>query len=101
MAFTFSLDDVGYLRSEAGDAALTAAEALPLTESTLLADLTTVRRAVGSRAAAVVETVRLRRRATGRLGPDAGSWLFTDEALQQASPWLVARCQAAGPRAGR
>jgi hypothetical protein len=95
VAFSFSLDDVGYLSSAAGAEALAAAAVLPLSESSLLRDLTTMRRAVDDRAAAVVETVRLRRRAADRLGPDARWWLFTDEALQQASPWLVARHRAA------
>jgi len=95
VAFSFSLDDVAYLRSAAGVEALTAADALPLTESSLLRDLTAVRRTVGDHAAPVVETVRLRRRAAARLGPDASSWLFTDEALQQAPPRPVARHRAA------
>jgi hypothetical protein len=48
----------------------------------------------GTRAGAVVETVRLRRRAVAKLGPAAAGWLFTDEALQQATPEPVARHRA-------
>lgn len=95
MAYTFSPADVGFLRSEAGAAALAEAALLPLTDTTLLADLPAIRRVAPDHAAAVVETVRLRRRAVPRLGPDAASWLFTDEALQQASPLHVARHRAA------
>ena len=94
MAFSFSLDDVAYLSSPAGNDALAAAGVLALTDASLLADLTRLRRSLGDRAAAVVETVRLRRRAAARMGPAAASWLFTDEALQQASPWPVARHRA-------
>ena len=43
-----------------------------------------LRRIAGARAAAVAETVRLRRRAVDKLGDAAAGWLFTDEALQQA-----------------
>ncbi|MFE3443662.1 class I SAM-dependent methyltransferase [Nocardia sp. NPDC059180] len=57
-------------------------------------DLERVRRAHGDRSAALIETVRLRRRAAAKL-LDAGEWLFTDDALQQATPTLVARHRAA------
>jgi len=60
-----------------------------------LADLTALRRTVGRFAAAVAETARLRRRAAGKLGPIASSWLLTDEALQQATPARVATHRAA------
>jgi hypothetical protein len=66
----------------------------PLTESGLLTDLTALRRRVGHFAAAVAETVRLRRRAVLKLGPIASEWLFTDEALQQATPAQVAAHRA-------
>ncbi len=95
MAYTFSLDDVAFLRGAAAAAALAVAGELPLTDATLLADLPAVRRVAPDHAAAVVETVRLRRRAVPRLGPGAAVWLFTDEALQQASPLPVARHRAA------
>lgn len=92
--YRFTLDDVRYLTSADGFAALDAANRLPLNDSSLLADLTTLRRQVGEQAAAVAETVRLRRKAVPRLGEEAARWLFTDEALQQASPAAVARHRA-------
>lgn len=60
-----------------------------------MADLTALRKTVGQFAAAVAETVRLRRRAAAKLGPIASSWLLTDEALQQATPARVATHRAA------
>lgn len=95
MAYRFSPDDVGYLTSPAAEDAFEAAAGLALTEQTLLADLTRLRRIAGERAAAVAETVRLRRRAGDRWGPGFSEWLFTDEALQQAAPPLVAAHRAA------
>lgn len=95
MAYRFDLTDVRYLTGAAGADALAAADRLELSDATLLADLTRVRAVAGERAAAVVETVRLRRRAAGKLGPDAAAWLFTDEALQQATPGPVAAHRAA------
>ncbi|MEG8180351.1 class I SAM-dependent methyltransferase [Nocardia terpenica] len=93
MAYGLSRDDVGYLGSAAGRAALAEVAGLPLTAASLLRDLERVRRAHGDRAAALVETVRLRRRAAAKLD-DAGEWLFTDDALQQATPSAVARHRA-------
>src|SRR6478752_10594366 len=90
MAYRFDLDDVRYLSGPAGTDALEAAAALPLTDASLLADLGRVRAVAGERAGAVVETVRLRRRAATKLGAQAAGWLFTDEALQQATPRPVA-----------
>jgi hypothetical protein len=94
VAYQFSVDDVRFLSGGAGADALDRASALPLTEATMLADLTTLRRSFGHRAAPVAETVRLRRRAVAKLGPTALSWLFTDEALQQATPGPVAEHRA-------
>ncbi|MGQ4596674.1 THUMP-like domain-containing protein [Nocardia sp. R6R-6] len=94
MGYGFTHDDVGYLGSAAGRAALTEVDRLPLTPTSLLKDLEQVRRVYSDRAAALVETVRLRRRATAKLA-DPGGWLFTDDALQQATPTAVARHRAA------
>ena len=93
--YRFDAADLSFLMSRAGADALGAADALPLTESSVLADLTALRRIAGARAAAVAETVRLRRRAVGKLGAVAAGWLLTDEALQQATPLPVARARAA------
>ncbi|MBF6225205.1 class I SAM-dependent methyltransferase [Nocardia abscessus] len=94
MGYRISREDVRYLGSVAGRAALAEVDLLELTPATHLRDLERVRRAHGDRAAALVETVRLRRRAGAKL-LDAGQWLFTDDALQQATPTLVARQRAA------
>ncbi|MFB7717514.1 class I SAM-dependent methyltransferase [Nocardia sp. NPDC056100] len=93
MGYAFSRDDVAHLGSAAGAAALAEVGAFALTPASLLRDLEQIRRAHGDRAAALVETVRLRRRATAKLS-DAGEWLFTDDALQQATPTAVARHRA-------
>ena len=94
MAFRFDLADVRFLVSADGADALAAASGLGLSEVSLLADLTRLRAVAGERAGAVVETVRLRRKAVAKLGPDAAGWLFTDEALQQATPVAVAAHRA-------
>ncbi|MGF6885871.1 hypothetical protein ABIA39_007616 [Nocardia sp. GAS34] len=94
MGYAFTREDVAYLGSAAGRAALIETGALALTPSSLLEDLTRLRRnRYADRAAALVETVRLRRRAAAKLD-DAGEWLFTDDALQQATPSVVARHRA-------
>jgi hypothetical protein len=94
VAYRFGREDVAFLGSTAGRAALAEVDRLELTPATHLRDLERVRREHGDRAAALVETVRLRRRASAKL-TDAGQWLFTDDALQQATPTLVARHRAA------
>ncbi len=95
MAYRFSLDDVAYLIGPAGERALADAERLRLDDASWISDLSRTRSAVGERAGAVVETVRLRRRAVPKLGRSAARWLLTDEALQQASPERVAAHRAA------
>lgn len=92
MGYRFTRADVAYLRGDAGRAALAAVDERPLAPATLLGDLEAVRREYPDHAAALVETVRLRRRATAKL--DAAEWLLTDDALQQATPTLVARHRA-------
>lgn len=64
----------------------------PLTDSSRIADLTAIKRSFGDRAAALVETTLLRRKAVPKLGAltDVSGWLFTDEALQQATASEVA-----------
>ncbi|WP_024799461.1 hypothetical protein [Nocardia sp. BMG51109] len=93
MAYRFSRDDVEYLRSAAAVSALAAVDRLALTTASLPNDVQRARREHGERAAALVETVRLRRRAVAKLD-EAGDWLFTDDALQQATPSAVARHRA-------
>jgi THUMP domain-like len=64
---------------------------LPLADRVALAAM--VRNRFGTRAPALIETSLLRRRAETKL-PDAQGWLFTDEALQQATATPVARHRA-------
>ncbi|EUA33915.1 hypothetical protein I552_4696 [Mycobacterium xenopi 3993] len=67
-----------------------------MTEATRLADVAAARVRFGERAPALVETTLLRRRAAAKLAGlcDVSNWLFTDEALQQASAGAVARHRA-------
>ncbi|MGW4773959.1 THUMP-like domain-containing protein [Nocardia sp. NPDC004278] len=93
MGYSFGREDVTFLGSAAGNAALAEVDRLELTTATHLRDLERVRREFGARSGALIETVRLRRRATAKL-VDTARWLFTDDALQQATPTLVARHRA-------
>ena len=54
-----------------------------------VAEIAALRKQFGDRTPALVETVLLRRRAAEKL-PGTRDWLFTDEALQQASATAVA-----------
>ncbi|MGW4535607.1 THUMP-like domain-containing protein [Nocardia sp. NPDC004340] len=99
MGYAFTRDDIAYLSSAAGAAALAEVGDFALSSASLLKDLERIRRGHGDRSAALVETVRLRRRATVKLA-GAGDWLFTDDALQQATPSAVA-AQRAQRLAGR
>lgn len=67
--------------------------ALPLTGARRIADVEAARGLAGERSAAVLETVLLRRKAVSKLD-SADRWLYTDDALQQASASLVARHRA-------
>ncbi|WP_421845808.1 THUMP-like domain-containing protein [Mycobacterium sp.] len=89
---SFSADDVSYLRSEAGAEALAAVAKFELTGTTRIADISAARARFGGRAPILVETTLLRRRATHKLAGLCGisDWLFTDEALQQATAAPVA-----------
>jgi hypothetical protein len=81
------------LRSEAGEWALREVDGYRLTDSTLVADIASARASFGERAAALVETTLLRRRAAAKFADPSG-WLFTDEALQQATAEPVAAHRA-------
>ncbi len=93
MSYDFSLADVAFLRSPAGESAIAAVNELPLTSASYLSDVRTAREQLGSHAAPVLETVLLRRRASAKVD-DPDRWLFTDAALQQATPSLVAKHRA-------
>ncbi|MEO8814682.1 MAG: class I SAM-dependent methyltransferase [Mycobacterium sp.] len=92
MNFEFSGADVGYLRSDTGTAALREVAGYALTDLTLLADIAALRARFSDRAPVLVETTLLRRRATTKLAGlgDVSNWLFTDDALQQATAAPVA-----------
>ena len=81
------------MRSEAGERALREVDGYRLTDSTLIADIASARASFGERAAALVETTLLRRRAAAKFA-DPSDWLFTDEALQQATAEPVAARRA-------
>jgi hypothetical protein len=85
----FGLDEVAYLRSETGRQALGEVAALPLTDATLVADIASARGRFGDRAAVLIETTVLRRRAAAKFRR-TDDWLFTDAALQQATAEPVA-----------
>ncbi|QBJ95193.1 class I SAM-dependent methyltransferase [Rhodococcus sp. ABRD24] len=94
MGYDFTIADVGYLRSEEGIAALAETAGSELSTRTRLADIGRARARFGDRAALLIETVLLRRKAQAKLD-EAESWLFTDDALQQATPSVVARHRGA------
>ena len=93
MGYEFGLGDVRYLLSAAGHHALREIGTLALVDASRIADVAAARRVAGDHAAAVLETVLLRRRAAAKLS-DVDGWLFTDAALQQATPSTVARHRA-------
>lgn len=94
MGYEFTTANVRFLRSSAGQDACGRFSHLELTDSSLLADLTAVRKFSAEHGSAVAETIRLRRKSVAKLGPDSAAWLMTDESLQQASPQPVARHRA-------
>ncbi len=89
----FRLDDVAYLRSDAGERALREVADYGLTDKSLVSDIASARGRFGDHAAVLVETTQLRRRATAKF-VDPSGWLFTDEALQQATAEPVAAHRA-------
>jgi hypothetical protein len=93
LSLVFDVDDVAYLRSEAGERALREVAGYGLTDATLVADIASVRASFGDRATALVETTLLRRKAAAKFADPSG-WLFTDEALQQATAEPVAAHRA-------
>ncbi|WP_440590378.1 THUMP-like domain-containing protein [Mycolicibacterium mageritense] len=89
----FSPADVVYLTSAAGAQALDQVAERHLSSASLVGDIAAVRAQFGERAAILVETVQLRRRAAAKFD-DPWGWLFTDEALQQATAGAVAAHRA-------
>lgn len=64
-----------------------------LDDATRISDIASARAYFGDRAAVLIETVLLRRRATAKFA-DPSTWLFTDEALQQCTAEPVAAHRA-------
>lgn len=93
MAVAFTLDDVAYLRSDEGRDALAEVAGMALGDASRVADIASARRRFGDRVAVLVETTLLRRRAAAKFADPSG-WLFTDDALQQATAEAVATHRA-------
>jgi hypothetical protein len=93
---SFTAADVAYLTGEDGTAALAEVARYDLTEASLLADVAAIRGRFGDRTTTLIETTRLRRKAATKFAglADVSGWLFTDEALQQATTAAVARHRA-------
>jgi hypothetical protein len=89
----FTLDDVAYLSGEEGARALSEVAGYRLTDTTRIADIASARAGFGERAAVLIETTLLRRKAEAKFA-DPSAWLFTDEALQQATATSVAAHRA-------
>ncbi|MGV8873498.1 MAG: THUMP-like domain-containing protein [Rhodococcus sp. (in: high G+C Gram-positive bacteria)] len=94
MGYEFTGTDLDFLRSEAGAGALRVVDELELSARTSLRDITSVRTRFPAHASALIETVTVRRKARAKLF-DSDHWLVTDEAVQQATPTIVARRRAA------
>ncbi|KQU53642.1 SAM-dependent methyltransferase [Rhodococcus sp. Leaf278] len=94
MGYDFTGTDLDFLGSEAGAGALAVVEGLELNARTSVRDTAFVRTRFPDHASALIETVTVRRKARVKLfGSD--HWLVTDDAVQQATPTLVARRRAA------
>ncbi|WP_158083921.1 class I SAM-dependent methyltransferase [Mycobacterium sp. AT1] len=89
----FTLDDVAYLGGDEGGAAVAEVDALALTDASRISDIASARARFGDRAAVLVETTLLRRKAKVKF-PHAGQWLFTGEALEQSTAAAVAAHRA-------
>lgn len=96
MSYRYTAADVAYLTSPDGAAALADLDAtLGLTSASLVGDIARAGDRYGRWAAALVDTVGLRRRAVAKMpSTDAGRRLFTDDGLQQATPHIVAEHRA-------
>lgn len=94
MGYSFDIEDVAFLRSAAGAEAVSELSKRSLSSSSRMADVAAARKLAGERhAAATLETAVLRRKAQSKLD-DGQRWLFTDDALQQATASVVARHRA-------
>lgn len=87
-------EDVAWLRSPAGAAALAAAAERPLTAATQIADIAALRALCGEHTASVVSVTTARRVAIKKLGEHTATWLLDEESVQQATPAPVAQWRA-------
>lgn len=93
MPYVFTDADIDFSISDVGVAALRQVDDLALTKASMLTDIAAARKSFGERAALLVETTTLRRKARTKLS-DADGWLLTDDAVQQATPSIVAARRA-------
>ncbi|WP_407663953.1 THUMP-like domain-containing protein [Mycolicibacterium sarraceniae] len=93
---TLGRAEVAYLTSDAGVAALAEVAEYPLSDRSRVADIAAIRNRFAERGTALIETTLLRRKAVIKLAglADVSGWLFTDDALQQATAAPVARHRA-------
>lgn len=90
-----SLDDIAFLRSERGRRSLAAYAECDTSESNTLRLLTSLRKSLApADAAAILTTLRLRKRAAAKFPRFAGDMLFTAAGLEQASHPLTRRYRA-------
>ncbi|MDL9935626.1 class I SAM-dependent methyltransferase [Gordonia sp. ABSL1-1] len=94
MGYTFTTADVAYLRSRQGMKALEQTSLLELSSGSMIGDIADLRARYAPQDAALIETVRCRRRARGKLR-NADDLLLTDDALQQSTNSVVAAHRAA------
>lgn len=81
----FTLDDVDYLTGDDGRRALAEVDGLALTDASRISDIASARAGFGYRAAVLVETTLLRRRAAAKF-TDASTWLFTPRRWNRRRP---------------
>jgi SAM-dependent methyltransferase len=99
---TFSLEDLDFLASPAGEHLLVRLAGEDLSDANTLALLTALRKDHDARqAGAVLTMARLRRRAVEKFGPQAARMFFTEDGLQQASSPAVSAYRAQTLRQGR
>ncbi|MDV8000534.1 THUMP-like domain-containing protein [Rhodococcus sp. IEGM 1408] len=86
-------EDLDFLQSDAGGDLLALAEGLDWSRARMVASTASVRRVDPVHAAAAIDVVTARLRASGRIR-GAERMLLTDEAVQQATAWPVAALRA-------
>lgn len=86
-------EDLDFLQSDAGGDLLALAGGLDWSRARMVASTASVRRVDPVHAAAAIDVVTARLRASGRIR-GAGRMLLTDEAVQQATAWPVAALRA-------